>query len=79
VRARRADAKASRIGLAWSIRAFLLGVRKAFHISLRFCKLSQKSGVLLNTFANIKAVSTVIDRLFVHISLTVLRLTPIAC
>jgi len=73
-----ADAKAPRIGLAWSIRAFLLGVCKAFHISLRLCKLSQKSGVLLNTFANIKAVSTVIDRLFVHISLTVLRLTPIA-
>jgi hypothetical protein len=40
--------------------------------------LSGLSGVLPNTLANIKAVSTVTDRLLLHISLIIRRLTPIA-
>jgi hypothetical protein len=51
------------IGLALSTRAIRLGVCNAAQISFLRCTFSQKSGVLPNTLANIKAVSTVTDRL----------------
>ncbi len=74
----RDQAVISRIGIARSTRAIRLGVFNAAQISFLRCTFSQKSGVFPNTFASIKAVSTVTDRLLVQISLTVRRLTPMA-
>jgi hypothetical protein len=51
------------IGLALSTRAIRLGVCNAAQISFLRCTFSQKSAVLPNTLASIKAVSTVTDRL----------------
>lgn len=67
-----------RIGWTRSILALRDGECITFHISFLFCRLSQKSGLFPKTFAKIKAVSTVIDRLLLHNSLTVFRLTIIA-
>ena len=72
------QAVTSWIGLALSTRAIRLGVCNAAQISFLRCTFSQKSAVLPNTLASIKAVSTVTDRLLLQISLIVRRLTPIA-
>ena len=72
-------AKASRIGRAFSIRAFRFGLCITAQISFLLCRFSQKSGVFSSTLASSRAVSTVTARLPVQSSLTVLRLTPIAC
>jgi len=64
--------------LAFSTRAFRLGVCNAAQMSFLRCRFSQKSGVLPNTLESINAVSTVTDRLLLQISLIVRRLTPIA-
>jgi hypothetical protein len=55
-------AATSRMDFALSIFAFLSGVFKAFHRSLRLCAFSQKSGVFSKTLANKRAVSTVTQR-----------------
>ena len=71
-------AAAGRTGRARSMRRRRSGECRASHRSLRRCTFSQKSALLPNTRASIRAVSAVIARRSLHNSLTCLRGTPIA-